>query len=205
MHGGLGAGLVINCADCMDRDPLARANVRACGEPRVASRGCSGSRDGLSSSMPLTRTASQPAAGARRSRHRGGERARAHGVRGRARGGEHTSVATAATPTERLRLRSAMLDNFLPRFARFCSVRSRARGFALRSAHGGAHGGAHGDGKRRAEPHTYQSKFSAGVVLREHTTQQPDRRIDTTRGEQPAHSLHSRRSRDQLHDAGLCN
>ena len=63
-----------------------------------------------------------------------------------------------------------MLDNFLPRFARSCSVRSRARGFALRSAHGGAHSGAHGDGKRRAEQHAYQSKFSAGVVLREHTT-----------------------------------
>ena len=68
-------------------------------------------------------------------------------------------------------------------------MRSRARGFALRSAHGSAHGGAHGDGRWRAEPHTYQSKFSAGVALREHTTQQPDRRIDAARGEQPAHSV----------------
>ena len=58
-----------------------------------------------------------------------------------------------------------MLKNFLPRFARPCSARARARGFTLR----GAHGGAHGDGKRRAEQHAYQSKFSAGVVLREHT------------------------------------
>jgi len=98
-----------------------------------------------------------------------------------------------------------MLENFLPRFARPCSARERAGGFTLRGAHGGAHGSAHGDGKRRAEQHTYQSKFSAGVVLREHTTQQPDRRIDAARGEQPAHSLHSRRSRDQLHYAGLCN
>ena len=62
-----------------------------------------------------------------------------------------------------------MLENFLPRFARPCSARARARGFTLRGAHGGAHGSAHGDGKRRAEQHTYQSKFSAGVVLREHT------------------------------------
>ena len=72
-----------------------------------------------------------------------------------------------------------MLKNFLPRFARPwpCSARARARGFTLRGAHGGAHGdahggahgGAHGDGKRRAEQHAYQSKFSAGVVLREHT------------------------------------
>ena len=61
--------------------------------------------------------------------------ARAHGVRDQARGGEHPSVATAATPTERLRLRSAMLKNFLPRFARGPGpvLRALARG-GLRSA-----------------------------------------------------------------------
>ena len=53
---GLGAGLVINCADCMDRDPLARANVRACGEPRVL-----GTPRRVSPSMPFTRTASHGA------------------------------------------------------------------------------------------------------------------------------------------------
>ena len=48
------AGLVSNCADCVDRDPLAGASVRAWGETRVL-----GTRDGLSSPfMPLTRTAS---------------------------------------------------------------------------------------------------------------------------------------------------
>ena len=60
---GLGAGLVINCAGCMDRDPLARANVRACG-------GCSGPRDGLSCpSMPLTRTASHGVGSSSQSGH----------------------------------------------------------------------------------------------------------------------------------------
>ena len=62
-HHGLGAGLVTNCAGCMDRDPLARANVRACG-------GCSGPRDGLSSpSMPLTRTASHGVGSSSQSGH----------------------------------------------------------------------------------------------------------------------------------------
>ena len=93
-------------------------------------------------------------------------------------------------------------------FASRCPVlRSRARGFALRGAHGGTHGGAHGGGVRRAEPPTCQSKFSAGVVLREHTTQQPAPTHRRSRGEQqqPAHSLHSHRSRDQVHNAGPCN
>ena len=87
-----GAGLVTNCVGCMDRDPLARSNVRACGEPRVL--GTPGYRVPSCLSRAPRRTALGPqrAAGARISRHRGAERARAHGLRGRARG-ESTPVS----------------------------------------------------------------------------------------------------------------
>ena len=115
----------------------ARFPWRARGCALVASRGCSGLRDGLSPSMPLTRIAPHGSGPAARSLQPGHGDLATVGVTltltlDRARGGEHPTVATAATPTERLRLRPAMLENFLPRFARSCSARSRARGFALR-------------------------------------------------------------------------
>ena len=122
----------------------------------------------LSRAAAWQRAAPGPAA-ARRPRHRGGERARAQEVCGGARdgrlrcGGEQLGVATAATPTARLRLRPAILDFFL-RAARVPWF-ALARGFALRGAHGG--------GVRRAELHPDLGKFSAELVLREHTMQQP--------------------------------
>ena len=69
----------------------------------------------------------QPGTATRRSRHRGGERARAHGVRGQAREGEHPSVATAATPTERVRVRVMGPGNVATRVvARVISALERA-------------------------------------------------------------------------------
>ena len=102
---GLGAGLVINCAGCMDRDPLARSNVRACGEPRVL--GTPKRDESLHASHAHRVARAGPAACSWTQRYGDLTTVGLSGpvsmgfVVGRARGGEHPSVATAATPTER--------------------------------------------------------------------------------------------------------